>query len=221
MGCDSRIGQKYLKGALGYGGPCFPRDNIAFSALARDNGAPALLAEATDALNKRQVPRLAKSFCRTCPKAEPPASWGSPTSRTPKSSRNRRASRSRRHCCDAGVRVVVYDPAAMENAKQRVDRRRDLRRQRRGMRGAGGCSGDHHALARISGPAAGRFQRTSGTLTVLDCWRVLPADRRDRTLPEARQGRQRDFSVAAGMEKLPREGSAAVAGRAWVRLIIR
>ena len=48
IGCDTRIGQKYLKGALGYGGPCFPRDNVAFSALARDNGVPALLAEATD-----------------------------------------------------------------------------------------------------------------------------------------------------------------------------
>src|SRR5262245_10730941 len=30
VGLDSRIGRKYLKGALGYGGPCFPRDNIAF-----------------------------------------------------------------------------------------------------------------------------------------------------------------------------------------------
>src|SRR6516162_6966705 len=58
LGCDTRIGEKYLKGALGYGGPCFPRDNAAFSALARGNGVPALLAEATDALNRRQVPRL-------------------------------------------------------------------------------------------------------------------------------------------------------------------
>src|SRR4029079_1144357 len=38
IGCDSRIGSKYLKGALGYGGPCFPRDNVAFSALARETG---------------------------------------------------------------------------------------------------------------------------------------------------------------------------------------
>jgi UDPglucose 6-dehydrogenase len=57
IGCDTRIGSKYLKGALGYGGPCFPRDNVAFSALARATGAPALLAEATDQLNRRQVPR--------------------------------------------------------------------------------------------------------------------------------------------------------------------
>ena len=60
LGTDSRIGRKYLKGALGYGGPCFPRDNQAFSALARGNGVPATLAEATDALNRQQVPRLAE-----------------------------------------------------------------------------------------------------------------------------------------------------------------
>ena len=33
IGDDSRIGRKYLTGAIGYGGPCFPRDNRAFAAL--------------------------------------------------------------------------------------------------------------------------------------------------------------------------------------------
>src|SRR5258708_3567179 len=45
IGCDTRIGQKYLQGALGYGGPCFPRGNIAFFALGRAGGGPAGLAE--------------------------------------------------------------------------------------------------------------------------------------------------------------------------------
>lgn len=35
LGADSRIGKKYIKGAIGYGGPCFPRDNKAFAALGR------------------------------------------------------------------------------------------------------------------------------------------------------------------------------------------
>src|ERR1700674_483926 len=34
LGLDSRIGPKYLKGAVSYGGPWFPRDNRAFAALA-------------------------------------------------------------------------------------------------------------------------------------------------------------------------------------------
>lgn len=58
LGLDSRIGVKYLKGALGYGGPCFPRDNVAFSALARQLGAEATLAEATHSTNQRQTVRL-------------------------------------------------------------------------------------------------------------------------------------------------------------------
>src|SRR3981189_3515228 len=58
LGADTRIGPKYLKGALGYGGPCFPRDNVAFAALARQIGAAADVAEATDRINNYQVDRL-------------------------------------------------------------------------------------------------------------------------------------------------------------------
>lgn len=59
LGMDTRIGRKYLKGALGYGGPCFPRDNVAFGVLARSLGARADIAEATDRLNRHQIERLA------------------------------------------------------------------------------------------------------------------------------------------------------------------
>lgn len=45
LGADTRIGAKYLKGAMGYGGPCFPRDNVAFAAFARKIGARADVAE--------------------------------------------------------------------------------------------------------------------------------------------------------------------------------
>src|SRR5437899_1552801 len=55
LGLDTRIGAKYLKGAISYGGPCFPRDNHALAALAREIGAPADLAEATDRFNRSQI----------------------------------------------------------------------------------------------------------------------------------------------------------------------
>lgn len=51
IGQDRRIGTKYLKGGLGFGGPCFPRDNRAFSFLAKSVGARHLLAETTDQVN--------------------------------------------------------------------------------------------------------------------------------------------------------------------------
>jgi UDPglucose 6-dehydrogenase len=64
LGMDTRIGKKYLKGALGYGGPCFPRDNVAFGVLARSLGARADIAEATDRLNRHQIDRLAQIALR-------------------------------------------------------------------------------------------------------------------------------------------------------------
>jgi UDPglucose 6-dehydrogenase len=58
IGRDTRIGKKYLKPAVGYGGPCFPRDTIAFSRMAHLAGGTADLALATDTINRRQVVRL-------------------------------------------------------------------------------------------------------------------------------------------------------------------
>lgn len=58
VGSDSRIGAKYIKGAIGYGGPCFPRDNKAFAALGRSLGACCDIAEATDKINDHQIDRL-------------------------------------------------------------------------------------------------------------------------------------------------------------------
>ena len=58
IGHDSRIGPKYLKGAVSYGGPCFPRDNIALGKVARDAGAVAALPEATDRSNRNEIQRL-------------------------------------------------------------------------------------------------------------------------------------------------------------------
>jgi UDPglucose 6-dehydrogenase len=52
IGLDNRIGRKYLTGGLGFGGPCFPRDNIAVSYLARSLGVQNEIAEATDRYNR-------------------------------------------------------------------------------------------------------------------------------------------------------------------------
>ena len=58
VGADTRVGKKYLKGAMGFGGPCFPRDNNAVAYIARTLGTPAFLAESTDKVNHRQVDRV-------------------------------------------------------------------------------------------------------------------------------------------------------------------
>src|SRR2546426_5289217 len=52
IGSDSRIGEKYLRAGLSFGGPCFPRDNRLLAYAARQVGLEAPLAEATDRVNE-------------------------------------------------------------------------------------------------------------------------------------------------------------------------
>src|SRR5512135_2818403 len=53
IGSDSRVGRKYLRAGLSYGGPCFPRDNRLLAYTARQLGLEAPLAEASDRVNQR------------------------------------------------------------------------------------------------------------------------------------------------------------------------
>ena len=59
IGMDSRIGRKYLTGGLGFGGPCFPRDNVALGFIADALGAPrAICSTTTDRLNRSLADRI-------------------------------------------------------------------------------------------------------------------------------------------------------------------
>jgi UDPglucose 6-dehydrogenase len=61
IGSDSRIGQKYLRAGLSYGGPCFPRDNRLLAYTARQAGLSAPLAEASDRVNQETNASLFKT----------------------------------------------------------------------------------------------------------------------------------------------------------------
>jgi UDPglucose 6-dehydrogenase len=52
IGTDTRIGHKYLRAGLSFGGPCFPRDNRLLAYAAREVGLEAPLAEASDKINE-------------------------------------------------------------------------------------------------------------------------------------------------------------------------
>lgn len=58
IGADSRVGRKYLKGGLGFGGPCFPRDNLAFQRCAEDAGVQVRLSPEVVKVNAAVVGRL-------------------------------------------------------------------------------------------------------------------------------------------------------------------
>lgn len=68
LGMDSRIGNKYLKGGLPFGGPCFPRDNRAFAYFAKKLKLSAPLALATDKINNGLTAKLGHRICAVIPK---------------------------------------------------------------------------------------------------------------------------------------------------------
>jgi UDPglucose 6-dehydrogenase len=60
VGKDSRIGNKYLLNAgMPFGGPCFPRDNIAMGKFAEDVGVAAIVSNATDKMNSSHAEYIA------------------------------------------------------------------------------------------------------------------------------------------------------------------
>ena len=58
VGADSRVGRRYLKGGLGFGGPCFPRDNLAFQRCAEDADTQVHLSPRVVNVNAEVVNRL-------------------------------------------------------------------------------------------------------------------------------------------------------------------
>ena len=110
LGSDRRIGARYLTGGLGYGGPCFPRDNVALAFLARALGTPALGPEATDAANV-QIP--ARVVARIAPLVPPGGTVGllglayKPASHVIEAAQGAALADA---CLARGLRVVAFDP---------------------------------------------------------------------------------------------------------------
>ena len=172
VGSDSRIGTKYLRGAIGYGGPCFPRDNVAFGALARQLGARAELAEATDTLNSYQVERVLGAVqARAGDRATVGVlglSYKPHTSVVEQSQGLELVGR----LIDHGYRVIAYDPKALATA-QAV-----LQRPFESAASAEECVRSASAVvvmtpwAEFRSIPAAAFVR-SPRLAVIDCWRLL------------------------------------------------
>jgi UDPglucose 6-dehydrogenase len=173
LGLDTRIGRKYLRGGLAYGGPCFPRDNKAFGVLARDLGAEPLLAEATDAVNAAQTDRLARAVQS---RLEPGSTVGilglsyKPDTGVVEESPGVALANV---LATAGYEVRVYDPVATEAALSALGG------------AAQACSSAAELLAQsdvavITTPwpefAELSLEREGRPAVVIDCWRQLPAE---------------------------------------------
>ncbi|MBL8798311.1 MAG: UDP-glucose/GDP-mannose dehydrogenase family protein [Planctomycetia bacterium] len=120
VGLDSRIGMKYLKAGLGYGGPCFPRDNAALTALARSLQLPAPLPTAIDRVNQRQLSRLLELVSNELPAGGTVGILGltyKPGSPVVEQSQGFELAE---QLAERGVSLVLHDPLALDAALQRL-----------------------------------------------------------------------------------------------------
>jgi len=115
LGCDSRVGPKYLRGAIGYGGPCFPRDNVAFARLANGLGVRSDLVEATQKLNIHQVKRLNQLVADISLKKTKVAVLGLAYKPATPVIDESQGVMLTSELVKAGHEVIVYDPLATEN----------------------------------------------------------------------------------------------------------
>jgi UDPglucose 6-dehydrogenase len=116
IGLDSRIGRKYLTGGLGFGGPCFPRDNVALGFIAEALGARADLSTTTDRLNRATVERIVHDLGGVLSRDRTVAVLGlayKPFSHVIEDSQ---AMQLVKALLNRGVRVVAYDSLAGPSA---------------------------------------------------------------------------------------------------------
>ena len=179
LGKDSRIGSKYLKGALGYGGPCFPRDNVAFASMASGLGVAADIATATDAINQRQVDRVVQLVQRLGPAGSAVAVLGlAYKPQTPVVEESQGLMIARR-LSQAGHEVIVTDPLALDTASAVLGDSVVAVGSAEAAIGAADIVVIASPAKEFASLPASAFTAQGKRRIVLDCWRILPADTAD------------------------------------------
>jgi UDPglucose 6-dehydrogenase len=173
LGKDTRIGGKYLQGALGFGGPCFPRDNIAFGKLAEKVGARADIALAGEAINKHQIARMTALVHQHVDASREVAVLGMAYKPDTPVVEESQGVMIAHDLAASGVSVVVYDPLAMEGArwalKDNVRYAQDL------------ADAVRNASTILITTPSREYAENAALLIkpgvrIIDCWRVLGAE---------------------------------------------
>jgi UDPglucose 6-dehydrogenase len=173
IGLDTRIGRKYLKGAVSYGGPCFPRDNNAFARLGERLGVPTLLPQATDRMNGELVESLAGLVLAHAPAEGTVGVLGlsyKPQTGVCEASAGLRLVQS---LLGSQVRVAVYDPAALEEARRVLGERVTYATSARACAGKSDVVVVCVAWPEFAGLKPSDLRHSGRRATVIDCWRVL------------------------------------------------
>lgn len=120
MGLDSRIGPKFLRAGLGYGGSCFPKDVAAFHQVAQQYGVEFQLLREIRKINETQQEIFYNKVLQALwtLRGKRLAALGLAFKGDTDDIRESPAIGIVKRLLDAGAIVTAYDPAAMERAKE-------------------------------------------------------------------------------------------------------
>ena len=173
IGLDTRIGRRYLTGGLGFGGPCFPRDNIALGFFASSLDARSELPLTTHALNRGVPERIAHTIERVAPASARIAVLGLSYKPATQVLVESQAIEIVEILARRGYRVAAFDPLAGAAAKQQLGSRARV------ADSIADClaSADVVVIANpdpaFAGLTSKDFARGGRPVTVVDLWRLL------------------------------------------------
>ncbi|WWU64282.1 UDP-glucose/GDP-mannose dehydrogenase family protein [Clostridium baratii] len=120
MSFDKRIGDKFLKAGLGYGGSCFPKDTKALHWLANDNGYEIKTIKAAIEVNENQKYKLFRKAKKRFGslKGKKVAVLGLTFKPGTDDLREAPSIPNIRRLLDEGAKIVAYDPVGVKNYKK-------------------------------------------------------------------------------------------------------
>jgi UDPglucose 6-dehydrogenase len=120
MGLDSRIGQKFLRAGLGYGGSCFPKDVAAFHWVAQQRGIDFHLLQEVRKINETQREVFFNKVLSALwtLRGKHLAALGLAFKGDTDDIRDSPAIEIIKKLLKAGAKITAYDPAAMERSKE-------------------------------------------------------------------------------------------------------
>ncbi|ELP5182875.1 UDP-glucose/GDP-mannose dehydrogenase family protein [Clostridium perfringens] len=120
MSYDPRIGDKFLRAGIGYGGSCFPKDTKALHWLANDNGYEIKTIKATIEVNQNQKLKMFREAKKRFGdlKGKKVAVLGLTFKPGTDDLREAPSIVNVRRLLDEGAEIVAYDPVGIENFKK-------------------------------------------------------------------------------------------------------
>lgn len=120
IGSDSRIGSRFLRPGIGYGGSCFPKDISAFQAVAANSGYELQILEEVREINQQQRKRFLRKVRHALwnVRGKRLAVLGLAFKGGTDDIRESPAIEIVQSLLHDGCRIVAYDPAAMDRARE-------------------------------------------------------------------------------------------------------